>query len=288
VVRATSGQWAAVQPLDVIGAPVRTAPPAAAIPVVDAVSVAGSGPPGAWFGGPAERDVTVTVSNPSSGVVRDARVEVRWGDRGSEQSRMLDVPDAITAGSDAVVTTTVELDAMTWGDVPVRARVVTTGEPTWVETTASTHPWGLLVAAFVLVQIAVIAILRRNRRRRRQREAELADETFVPPERDERTETVPLVPEVAVSGSVRSDLEGGGSGGPAPLGATSDLQPAPRAVAAGGGGAALAAFPLAAGAVGVIDRSVDRVTPEPSAVVDHNLTGRFTAAPWTGARFRIR
>ena len=82
VVRATSGQWAAVQPLDVIGAPVRTAPAAVAIPVVDAVSVTGSGPPVAWFGGPAERDVTVTVSNPSSGVVRDARVEVRWGDAG--------------------------------------------------------------------------------------------------------------------------------------------------------------------------------------------------------------
>ena len=51
VVRGTSGQWSAVQPIEVIGAPLRTAPAAVAVPVVDAVTLRGSGPPAAWFGG---------------------------------------------------------------------------------------------------------------------------------------------------------------------------------------------------------------------------------------------
>jgi hypothetical protein len=44
--------------------------------------------------------------------------------------------------------------------------VVTTGDPTWVDASTSSYPWGLLVVALVLLQIVVIAIVRRNRRAR--------------------------------------------------------------------------------------------------------------------------
>lgn len=272
VVRGTSGAYSAVQALDVIGAPLRTAPAAIAVPIVDAIGVEGSGPPSSWFGGSPERDVSVSVSNPSAGVVRDARVEIRWGSSGSEQSRILDVGEPIAASSSVVVTTTIALGALTWGDVEVRARVLTTGEPTWVSTSTSSYPWGLIVGAFVLLQVIVIIVVRRNRRRRREREAELAamDDGDVLDGSGAVSLGEPVSEPDTESGPPDA-IDGDPAGAPAPVDAG-----LVGAVTAAAGGSS----------VGTIDRTETETDGEQpsSTAVQQPMTGPVTAAPWTRPR----
>ena len=203
---------------------------------------------------------------------------------GSEQSRILEVPEPIAASSKAVVRTTIDLGALTWGDVEVRARVVTTGEPTWVSASTSSYPWGLLVVAFVLLQLVVIAIVRRNRRRRRAREAELA--TVAGPLPDAALPLVPRrgsnrrpAPAVDVDGPEGSDVPvmpaddtARGGAGLTPSTARVTVSPV---VGPGFGGAPAA--------VGIIERP-DETTTNPAEELQKPMTGPVTAAPWTRPR----
>ncbi len=167
-----------------------------------------------------------------------------------------------------VVTTTIALGALTWGDVEVRARVVTTGEPTWVSTSTSSYPWGLILGAFVLLQVVVILIVRRNRRRRREREAELA--AVADSEVVDGSGAVSLAePDSDADSSPRVTADGDRS--------TTHAEAGPvTAVTAAAGGAA----------VGTIDRTeTDGAVDESSAAaVQQPMTGPVIAAPWTRPR----
>ncbi len=268
VVRGVAGVYTATQPLEVVGAPLRTAPEAIAVPVVASVVVTGSGPPAAWFGGSPERDVVVGITNPSAGVVKGLKVELRWGDEGSEQSTVIPLGEDLPARTTTQVTTTITLGALTWGDVEVRARVVTTGDPTWVSASTSSYPWGLILIAFVLLQVVVIVIVRRNRRRRREREAEQAamDDGEV------------------VDGSGAASLAEPGADADSSPPVTADGDPSDVPADAGLVGAVTAA--AGGAAVGTIRRTDTEADVDESsaAAVQQPMTGPVTAAPWTRPR----
>jgi hypothetical protein len=281
VVRGIAGQYTATQPLDVVGAPMRTAPAAAAVPIVTSVAVDGSGPPVAWFGGQPERDVVLAVSNPSDGVVRDVRVEVRWGSEGSERSTVVDVEGELAPRSTTMVTTTIELEALTWGDVPVRARVVTTGDPTWVGATASAHPWGLVLLAILVLQLVVVAVVRRNRRIRRRREAELEAASAVrpsirPDDGGEGPEATTEVAEVTEVTEVTEPVALVATAPAASAASTTDDEARP----AEHGGARLPRAVVAASVRPAGGGGRDREPPDSN----HRMDGPVTAAPWTPRR----
>jgi hypothetical protein len=142
---------------------------------IDSVTIDDTSDRGTLFGASATRLLRLTVTNTGELPVKDAHMSLRYG-KGDDPQMVVETPDipVIAAGESITVDVPFELGALSYGDFTIAGDIGVVGNRVPFEGETSTWPWGLLIVAFVLVQLLVLWVLRRNRRKRLEREAELA------------------------------------------------------------------------------------------------------------------
>lgn len=156
-------------PVQVAGA--ATAPPKTASPLAEPptlrvdTEVSGGTTLASFFGGPAERTLTVRIRNTGSIDIAHPVLAVGWGRSGSAD-HLIRTPrlGPIAAGATRTVKVPFELDAFAMGNYEVAGRVTGASKPVPVSATTSTWPWGLFAVALVLLQFILLGIRNRVRR----------------------------------------------------------------------------------------------------------------------------
>ncbi len=162
-------------PPNVDETPAATFTPPAPTLKIDSVTIDDTSGRGTLFGASATRLLRLTVTNTGELPVKDAHMSLRYG-KGDNPDMVVETPDVPVIGAGETVTVDVpfELGALAYGDFTIQGDIGVVGNRVPFEGETSTWPWGLLIVAFVLVQLLVLWVLRRNRRKRLEREAELA------------------------------------------------------------------------------------------------------------------
>jgi hypothetical protein len=141
---------------------------------IDAVSLTGSGPWTAWFGGSPERTLKLTVINTGDVPVDEAMVNL-WVGGGDDPSGFIPPirVDRLEPGESATYQVEIELGALTFGERTVAGEIRGIGEPTTFSTTTSSYPWLLIIIPIVVI-VQLILVASRNRLRRRLHATEAA------------------------------------------------------------------------------------------------------------------
>jgi hypothetical protein len=132
-----------------------------------------------WFGARSDRVVDITLENTGRVPIDDPILDLRFG-RGHNPSGVIATPDLarLEPGATHKVTVPFALEALSFGDYTVWARLGGYGTPRVVRAQTSTYPWGLVILLVVLLQLLLIAV--RNRVRRRVAPADSAETSFAP------------------------------------------------------------------------------------------------------------
>ena len=152
-------------PIELTGYP--TAPPVAdtgtrALEVTSEVE--GGGPLASWFGGAAERELILTLTNTGSLPLENPPTTVTLG-KGQDPTDLLTLPrlGAIGPGQTTEVRIPFELPAFSFGSYTVKTTVAGLDQPTAARSSASTYPWFLLVIGWLLLQIPLLGLNKKRR-----------------------------------------------------------------------------------------------------------------------------
>lgn len=155
-------------PITIVGARTAPIPPKAvpATPVVVSAKVLTPVSVGAWFGAPKGVVLVLRITNRSTGEFDSPALSVNVGRGASPSGFVVARPLApLRVGGTQVLRIPVTLPAFTFGNYSVRAEVITgQGQVATVARTSS-YPWGLFVAAALVLQ--ALLLLLRNRLRSR-------------------------------------------------------------------------------------------------------------------------
>ena len=127
---------------------------------------------GAWtehFGAPSPRVLHLTLVNTGAVAVRRPVLAVAWG-KGTEPTGFVRVPDleAMEPGATQQVTVDLPRGALAFGEYTAVAEVQGLAERVRTTTSTSSYPWGLVAAAFVVLQLLLLHLRNRVRRRFRR------------------------------------------------------------------------------------------------------------------------
>jgi len=158
-------------PVTIIGAPVapiRT--PASAVAVTRPLQIvnaqiSGNGPWYAWFGGIAQRTLTLTVRNPNTGVYPHPSLVLTAGKSGTFSTVSTSPLPSIGPGKATTVHVKVVFPAFSFGENEVRGLVGDAALQENIQVTTTIAPWGLIVIALILLQLIFLAIRNAVRRR---------------------------------------------------------------------------------------------------------------------------
>lgn len=155
-------------PVTIKGVPSRTGPPAARTPTVLAASgvrMTGAGPGwAAFFGGPAHRTVTVTLSNTGQAPVLDPRLSLTSG-RPGRTTVVVPAPrvDLLAPGQQRTFDLPVTFGAPTWGRYALRGELHGADQPEVFYAHTRSYPWGLLALPVLLLGYLTVRWSRRTR-----------------------------------------------------------------------------------------------------------------------------
>jgi hypothetical protein len=135
--------------------------------------VTGGSSIGSFFGFPAHRVLTVTVTNIGHTPIQAPVISAGWGTPGGVE-HVIAAPrlPPLPAGQTTVIKLPFQLDALAHGSYAVSGRY--SGAPipaSFRATTSASPPWGLLVAALVVLQVLLLGVRNIVRRRLRRRDA---------------------------------------------------------------------------------------------------------------------
>jgi hypothetical protein len=168
-------------PFEIPGAP--TAPPSQLLITrsVDVVSsITGSGPLSAYFGGQAQRELVLTLTNTGNQALENLPLNLTVG-KGQDPTTPLTSPDGlplqiprIEAGASVEVRQPFTIDAPAFGQYTVKGsfvgldsitvdgeRQANAGDLSFRSTT-STYPWALIVIGWLLLQIPLLGLYKRR------------------------------------------------------------------------------------------------------------------------------
>ena len=158
-------------PVSVAGLPIDQARGRVATPDISALlkvstRLSGHGSWAAWFGSGSRRTLSISIRNTSSTAIRDPGFSLTFG-KGNDPTGFVLAPalGMLAPGAVQVYEAMVPIDTFSLGGYTVKGEIVEFGNPIVFRDKLSVHPWGLLVAALVLVQL--LLLLARNRVRRR-------------------------------------------------------------------------------------------------------------------------
>ena len=167
VLHAFSAQSSQVNnfPIELTGYP--TAPPVADTGTRSleiTADVEGGGPLLSWFGGAAERELVLSLTNTGTLPLDNPPTTVSLG-KGEDPTELLVLPrlGAIAPGETTEVRIPFELPAWSFGSYTVKTTVAGLDQPTAARATASTYPWFLLVIGWLLLQIPLLGLSKRRR-----------------------------------------------------------------------------------------------------------------------------
>ncbi|MFZ0251531.1 MAG: hypothetical protein WAL61_16430 [Acidimicrobiales bacterium] len=160
-------------PITIIGAPV--AAPAGSrihkLQVLDAY-LTGNGPWTAWFGAPPQRTLVVTVRNPNNAAYVNPPLILAIGNAGDTTTHEATTQNLPTIGANATNTyrIPVSFPAVSIGEHQVVGIVGESGLSRAFKVQTWLFPWGLLLAALIVLELLLLAITRYFRERRRRKE----------------------------------------------------------------------------------------------------------------------
>ena len=150
-------------PITIIGAPV--APPAGSrihkLQVLDAY-LTGNGPWTAWFGAPPKRTLVVTVRNPNNAAYVNPPLILAIGNAGDTTTHEATTQNLPTIGANATNTyrIPVSFPAVSIGEHQVVGIVGNAGLSKAFKVQTWLFPWGLLLAALIVLELLLLAITR--------------------------------------------------------------------------------------------------------------------------------
>jgi hypothetical protein len=126
--------------------------------------VEGGGPLLSWFGGAADRELVLTLTNTGTLPLENPPTTVTLG-KGQDPTELLTLPrlGSIAPGQTTEVRIPFELPAWSFGSYTVKTTVAGLDQPTAARSSASTYPWFLLVIGWLLLQIPLLGLNKKRR-----------------------------------------------------------------------------------------------------------------------------
>jgi hypothetical protein len=126
--------------------------------------VEGGGPLASWFGGAAQRELILTLTNTGTLPLENPPTTVTLG-KGQDPTELLTLPrlGSIAPGQTTEVRIPFELPAWSFGSYTVKTTVAGLDQPTAARSSASTYPWFLLVIGWLLLQIPLLGLTKKRR-----------------------------------------------------------------------------------------------------------------------------
>lgn len=158
-------------PVSVAGLPIDDARARVATPDISTLlqvntRLTGHGSWTAWFGSASRRTLSISVRNTSASAIHDPELSLTLG-KGNDPSGFVLAPalDTLAPGSIQVYTAMVPVDTFSLGGYTVKGEIVGFGSPIVFRNKLTVHPWGMLVATLVLLQLLLLLVRNRVRRR---------------------------------------------------------------------------------------------------------------------------
>lgn len=151
-------------PVDITGQPTATPVEAGGTRSLQIDSdIEGSGPVQSYFGWPADRELVLTVTNTGTFGVDNPPTSVALG-KGDDPTDLLTQVQlgSIAPGQTVVVRVPFQLPALSFGAYTAKTTVQGMDTPAEARSTTSTYPWGLVIVAWLLLQIPLLGLHRRR------------------------------------------------------------------------------------------------------------------------------
>lgn len=133
---------------------------------VSGIDVAGGGPWTSWFGAPARRTVTFTVTNTGAVTLDDPPVDIAWG-RGADPTGFIAPPSvgALAPGEAKTISVRIPFGSLAVGTYTVTVKVDAIGAIGAAHASTSVIPWGWILLAGAALQLGLLKVRNRVRRR---------------------------------------------------------------------------------------------------------------------------